>query len=39
MYIKRGMDKDVVHIYSGVLAIKKNAIMPFAAILKMMQMN
>ena len=27
----RGMDKDVVHIYSGTLAIKKNEILPFAA--------
>ena len=28
----RGMDKeDVVHIYSGILSIKKNEIMPFAA--------
>ena len=28
----RGMDKeDVVHIYSGVLAIKSNEIIPFAA--------
>ena len=27
-----GMDKeDVVHIYNGILAIKKNNIMPFAA--------
>ena len=25
------MDKDVVHIYNGILAIKKNEIMPFAA--------
>ena len=26
------MDKeDVIHIYSGILAIKKNKIMPFAA--------
>ena len=32
MSINRGMDKeDVVHIYSGILAIKKNEIMPFAA--------
>ena len=28
----RGMDKeDVVHIYSGILDIKNNEIMPFAA--------
>ena len=26
------MDKDVVHIYNGILAIKKNEIMPFAVI-------
>ena len=33
MSINRGMDKeDVVHIYNGILAIKKNEIMPFAAI-------
>ena len=32
MSIDRGMDKDVVHIYNGILAIKKNEIMPFAAI-------
>ena len=33
MSINRGMDKeDVVHIYNGILAIKKNKIMPFAAI-------
>ena len=25
------MDKDVVHIYNGILAIKTNKIMPFAA--------
>ena len=31
MSIDRGMDKDVVHIYNGILAIKKNEIMPFAA--------
>ena len=32
MSINRGMDKeDVVHIYNGILAIKKNKIMPFAA--------
>ena len=32
MSINRGMDKeDVVHIYNGILAIKKNEIMPFAA--------
>ena len=28
----RGIDKeDVVHIYNGILLIKKNEIMPFAA--------
>ena len=32
MSVNRGMDKeDVVPIYSGMLAIKKNEIMPFAA--------
>ena len=32
MSINRGMDKkDVVHIYNGLLAIKMNEIMPFAA--------
>ena len=32
MSINRGMDKEeVVHIYSGLLAIKKNKIMLFAA--------
>ena len=32
MSINRGMDKeDVVYIYKGILAIKKNEIMPFAA--------
>ena len=32
MSIERQMDKeDVVHIYSGMLAIKKNEMMPFAA--------
>ena len=32
MSIDRGMDKeDMVHIYYGILAIKKNKIMPFAA--------
>ena len=32
MSIYRGVDKeDVVHIYNGILAIKKNNIMPFAA--------
>ena len=25
------MDKDVVHIYSGMIAMKKNEIIPFAA--------
>ena len=34
MSIDRGMDKeDVVHIYNGILAVKKNEIMPFAATL------
>ena len=31
MSIDRGMDKDVVHIYSGMIAMKKNEIIPFAA--------
>ena len=32
MLIDRGMDKDVVHIYNGILlSHKKNEIMPFAA--------
>ena len=32
MSIGRGMEKDdVVHIHNGILAIKKNEIMPFAA--------
>ena len=31
MSIKRREDKDVVHIYSGILAIKINELMPFAA--------
>ena len=32
MSIHRGMDKDVVHIYNGILfSHKKNDIMPFAA--------
>ena len=32
MSINRGMDKeDMVHIYNGILATKKNEIMPFAA--------
>ena len=32
MSIYRGMDKeDVVHMYNGILAIKKNEIMPSAA--------
>ena len=32
MSIERGMDKEnVVHIYSGISAIKKNEVMPFAA--------
>ena len=26
----RRMDKDVVHIYNGIVIIKKNEIMPFA---------
>ena len=33
MSIDRGVDKDVVHIYNGILlSHKKNEIMPFAAI-------
>ena len=32
MSINRGMDKeDVVHIYNGILAIKRNEIMPCAS--------
>ena len=31
MAINRGICKDVVHIYNGILAIKKNEIMSFAA--------
>ena len=32
MPINRGMDKeDVVYLYNGILALKKNEIMPFAA--------
>ena len=32
MPINRGMDKDVVHIYGGILlSHEKNEIMPFAA--------
>ena len=32
MSINKGTDiEDVVHIYSGILAIKKNEIMPLAA--------
>ena len=32
MSISRGKDKDVVHIYIGILlSLKKNEIMPFAA--------
>ena len=32
MSINRGMDKeDVVHVYKGILAIKKNEITPFSA--------
>ena len=32
MSINRGMNKeDGVHIYNGILAIKKNKIMPFVA--------
>jgi len=32
MSIDRCMDKeDMVHLYNGILAIKKNKIMPFAA--------
>ena len=31
MFINRGLNKDVVHIYSGILlSCKMNAIMPFA---------
>ena len=33
MSVNIGMEKeDVVHIYNGLLVIKKNEIMPFAAI-------
>ena len=28
--INGGMDKDVVHIYSGILAIKRNEMMSFS---------
>ena len=31
MSIDRGMDKDVAQIYNGMIAIKKNEIVPFAA--------
>ena len=32
MSINRGMDKkDVIHIYNGILLLKKNEIMSFAA--------
>ena len=32
MYINRGMGREyMVHIFSGILAYKKNEIMPFAA--------
>ena len=32
MSINRGMDKeDMVHIYNGMLLMKKNEIMPFVA--------
>ena len=32
MPVNRGLNKeDAAHIYSGILAIKKNEIMPFAA--------
>ena len=32
MPISRGIDKDVVHIYNGILlSHKENAVMPFAA--------
>ena len=32
MSIDKGMDKEnVVHIYNGISAVKKNEIMPFAA--------
>ena len=30
MSISRGMEKDVIHIYDGMLAIKSNESMPFA---------
>ena len=33
MDINRGIHKDVVHISSGIVAIKKDEIMPFAATL------
>ena len=32
MSINRGMDKDVVHIYNGLLVIKGKKIVPFAEI-------
>ena len=31
MSVNRGMNKGVAHIYSGILAIKRNEIMPFVA--------
>ena len=31
MSINRGMDKDMVHIYSAMLLMEKNEIMPFVA--------
>ena len=31
MSINQGMNKDVIHMYNGILAIKKNETMPFAA--------
>ena len=31
MSVDRGMDKEVVHTYNGILAIKESEIMPFAA--------
>ena len=31
MSIDRGMDKDAIHIYNGIWAVKKNEIMSFEA--------
>ena len=31
MSVDRGMDKDVVHVYNGILLSHKKEIMPFAA--------